>query len=961
MNVNIDRRLIEDYLPIEDISVEASSEPRTKGHISTMHIWRARRPLLACRAAIYAALVPDSQFAHSQREGRKQEDERAEVRKFIKALCQYPGSQLVVAEASNHILNSQASRLSMEANASITVEDILAGRAPRPRVLDMFAGGGAIPLESARLGCETFAVELNPVAYLIELCTVTFPQQFGPALASDVENWARKVLDETAKQVSDLFGSISRPHKRRESQQSLSYRESKTTKDEGLSVFVYYWTRTAPCPKPICRATVPLYRQTWLRRKGSGFIALKPELGRQKMRVRFRVVEASSEAALGFDPAEGSESSSTVCPFCKSTLEGDYVRNYGESNGFGQQLMCAVALNPDGAGKLYITDETVADRETETQMIAEERALRIEKELGNSSLDEVIPPTGNAGLATGNSYMYGILTFRQMFTSRQRLTLLTMAREIRRAHDLMLSEGVSAERAKAITTYLGLWLSRLTDRFNSLCRWENTSEKIQGLTSLKRFAMMWDFPEVNIFGGASGDAWGNLSYITEVIKQEGAYRLPTKCIRGSATDLTFDTGFFDAVITDPPYYDNESYSELSDVCYVWLRPTVGFLYPEHFASLLTPKKKECVAAAYRQGGKMAAKKFYEDSLFHSLQQAHRVTKPTGILVLVYAHKTTLGWSTLVDAIRRADYEVTEAWPLDTETKARVAHQGDAALASSIFLVARKRHGATIGKYEEVRPELGRIVQERVSALWDMGISGPDLLIASVGAGLRAFTRYASVEYANGDQVPAERFLAEVETVVLDAMMAKLSAAVGTSEGRYSLVGVDPPSRFYVLWRYTYRAEELEAGEAIIFANGTHVELEGPQGLSSGSNPLLQKKTSKNKSRYRLLDYGERGDDSKLGISSADGQPASLVDVLHRLLWLMERHPSGIGDFLTKANCNTDQLRIVAQALARPALKGSTVGEIATGTELASLTKLTANWRSVVDEEGPLFKAAAKRE
>jgi putative DNA methylase len=356
---------------------------------------------------------------------------------------------------------------------------------------------------------------------------------------------------------------------------------------------------------------------------------------------------------------------------------------------------------------------------------------------------------------------------------------------------------------------------------------------------------------------------------------------------------------------------------------------------------------------------MAAKKFYEDSLFHSLQQAHRVTKPSGVLVLVYAHKTTLGWSTLVDAIRRADYEVTEAWPMDTETKARVAHQGDAALASSIFLVARKRQGTAIGKYEEVRPELERIVQERVSALWDMGISGPDLLIASVGAGLRAFTRYASVEYANGDQVPAERFLAEVETVVLDAMMTKLSAEVG-SDGRYSLVGVDPASRFYVLWRYTYRAEELEAGEAIIFANGTHVELDGPHALSSGSNPLLQKKTSKNKSRYRLLDYTERGDDAKLGMSSADGQPASLVDVLHRLLWLMERHPSSVGDFLKKANPNTDQLRIVAQALARPALKGSTVSEIASGAELASLTKLTANWRSVVDEEGPLFKASSQR-
>jgi len=299
----------------------------------------------------------------------------------------------------------------------------------------------------------------------------------------------------------------------------------------------------------------------------------------------------------------------------------------------------------------------------------------------------------------------------------------------------------------------------------------------------------------------------------------------------------------------------------------------------------------------------------------------------------------------VDAIRRAEYEVTEAWPLDTEAKARVAHQGDAALASSIFLVARKREAGKVGKYDDVRPELEGIVHERVSTLWEMGISGPDLLIASVGAGLRAFTRYPNVQYANGEEVPAERFLAEVETAVLDAVLTKLSTEVGTIAGRYSLVGVDSASRFYILWRYTYRSEELDAGEAIIFANGTHVELDGLRGLSSGSRALIQKK----KNKYRLFDYTERGDDPTLGSPSEDGQPAPLIDSLHRMLWLMERHPSGIPDFLRDVRPNTEQMRLVAQALAGPALKGGELGEVATGSELAALTKLTANWRSVVED------------
>lgn len=939
-----DKRLIEDYLPIADISVEASGEPRTKGHISTLHIWRARRPLVACRAAVYGALVPKSQFVpNGGTEGQKKGLGRANAKNFVKTLCQYPGAATTVQEASRHIVEAHAKRLSREQGEAVSVEDIVAGRAPRPRVLDMFAGGGAIPLEAARLGCESYALDLNPVAYLIELCGVTFPQQFGTSLADDVEKWGRKILDETAKSVSDIFARIPRKTKSVVNKQHLlSIESSRPQKRDNLSIVAYYWTRTAPCPNPTCGAIVPLYRQTWLRRKESGYVALKPVPDRQSKLIRFRVVEGDSEADLGFDPSEGSEGSSTVCPFCRAALEGAYVRGYGNNTGFGQQLMCVIALNPEGSGKLYFTDESLAADEVERQAIAEERARPLEQELGNSSLDEQIPPTGNAGLATGNSYLYGITTFRQMFTPRQRYTLLTMAREIRRAYQAMINGGMETERAKAVATYLGIWLSRLTDRFNTLARWNNVGEKIESLSSMKRFAMMWDYPELNIFGGGSGDAWSNLQFITAAIRQEGAYRIPTKCVRGSATELPFDDGFFDAVVTDPPYYDNESYSELSDVCYVWLRPTIGFLYPDHFAGQLTPKKKECVAAAYRQGGKTAAKQFYEDSLFLSLQQAHRVTKAGGILVMVYAHKTTLGWSTLVDAIRRAGYEVSEAWPLDTEAKARVAHRGDAALASSIFLVARKRDGARTGNYEAVRPDLEEIVRERVETLWDMGISGADLVIASVGAGLRAFTRFARVEYANGEDVPAERFLTEVETVVLETILARLSNEVGGKGGH--LASLDTASRFYVLWRYAYGPAELDAGEAIIFANGTHVELDGQHGLTGGNDALVGKK----KSKYRLRDYAERGEIDKLGLAMESGRAAPLIDILHRILWLMEKRPTELGAFLSEAQPNREQLRLVAQALAGPALKGGELGDISPTAELSALGKLTANWQSVIE-------------
>jgi len=411
------------------------------------------------------------------------------------------------------------------------------------------------------------------------------------------------------------------------------------------------------------------------------------------------------------------------------------------------------------------------------------------------------------------------------------------------------------------------------------------------------------------------------------------------------------------VITDPPYYDNESYSELSDVCYVWLRSTIGFLYPEHFAGQLTPKKKECVAAAYRQGGKQQARNYYEDTLFQSLREAHRVTKPGGILIVVYAHKTTLGWATLVDALRRAGYEVAEAWPLITEQKSRVAHQGDAALASSIFLVARRREAPETGSYEDqVRQDLEKIVRERVDSLWKMGITGADLVIAAVGAGLRAFTKFSRVEYANGEEVPAEKFLAEVEGVVLETLLEKIFGVTGSG-----VAAVDGPSRFYVLWRYAYKAAEMEAGEAIVFTYGQNVELDGQNGLSSGSRALVEKK----KGKFRLRDFAERGDDEKLGMPKDDGKSAPLIDILHRILWLVENEPRKLNDFLDEARPDRERLRLVAQTLAGTALAGRKDDGpehtlATTPAEGAALKKLVANWRALIDQrlaarEGTLFE------
>lgn len=460
--------------------------------------------------------------------------------------------------------------------------------------------------------------------------------------------------------------------------------------------------------------------------------------------------------------------------------------------------------------------------------------------------------------------------------------------------------------------------------------------------------MVWDFAECALWGGATRSYELCLDWVIGPLENltDGTRTVIGRPTRGSATALRYSDGSFDAVITDPPYYDNVPYADISDFFYVWLKRSIGHLYPEHFATAGTPKKQEAVADATRHDGdKEKAVRAYEQMMAQSLAEAHRVLNPGGTLAVVYAHKTTLGWSTLVDAFRRAGFTVTEAWPLDTEMKSRLRGMDSAALASSIFLVGRKRDGsAGVGNYEDdVQPELRRIVRERVETLWDQGITGADLVIASVGAGLRAFTRYERVEYANGEEVPAERFLAEVEGVVLDVMLEQIAGKVARG-----VTAVDPASRFYVLWRYVYKAAAIEAGEAIVFTYGQHVELDGQKGLAAGRNPLVEKK----KSTYRLRDFTERGEDEKLGLPPENGQPgetAPLIDALHRVLWIMENRPRLMTEFLRESRVNRDQLRVLAQALSGPALKGGELGEVSGGRELAALTKLTANWKSVIED------------
>jgi putative DNA methylase len=848
----------------------------------------------------------------------------------------------------------------------VTVEDIEQGRVPRPKVLDMFAGGGAIPLEALRLGCEAHALELNPVAHIIELCTLVFPQKYGKpdptargetgptsakkeatwgGLAKEVRYWGEWVLKKVKAEIGDLYPLIPDPayKKKREPVKDIFGTEEDVPAGYLMPV-AYLWTRTVTCKNPTCKATVPLAKQTWLCKKKGRFVALRVVAPKGGKEVRFKVVEASTEKELGFDPDSGSKGGNVACPFCGTVNESDHVKVQGNLGAVGQQMMAAVGLRRGVKGKIYLAADDVLSQVPDDAKVTARTATLC----SSTGLSVPAEPTPDHIIGGGgNCQPYGFKSFGQLYSPRQMLSLLTFAAAVRQAEGEMAKVGYETNGRNAIMTYLGAMVDKLADFNSGQCTWNYTGGRGVGHTFTKQaLPMTWDFAETCPFNqeGASWPAIADdIPAAIEMLDTEKSISPIVQ--RGSAVSCPWPDASLDAVVTDPPYYDNIGYAILSDYFYVWLKRTIGHLYPEHFATESTPKKPEAVADSARYGGsKKTASAAYESMMAQAFAEANRMLKPGGPLVVVYAHKTTLGWATLVDALRKARFVVSEAWPLDTEMKARTMAMESAALATSIFLVARKRERIAKGSYEEVvHPELEAIVRERVDTLWDMGISGADLVIACVGAGLRAFTRFARVEYGNGDEVPAERFLLEVETVVLDSIFARLSKEVG-GKGT-SLAGVDPATRFYTLWRYTYRAADLDAGEAIIFANGTHVELDGASGMSSGADALVEKK----KGKYRLRDFTERGDDDDLGKPTDEGQAAPLVDVLHRVLWLMEHRPRELAAFLRETEPNREQLRLVAQALGGPALKGGEMADVSPTAELAALAKLTSNWRSVIED------------
>ncbi len=828
------QRFIEGSFPVQEVSIESAREKNIRhGHISTLHIWWARRPLASSRATSYAALIPLPDDI----------DEWNKRRQFIIEFSRWENSlnQSMIEKAREDILKANGGK--------------------PPMVLDPFAGGGAIPLEALRLGCETYAGDYNPVAVLILKCTLEYPQKYGRPkkvkaddwtgaekivnpLLEDVKKWGKRVLEETKKEIGKFYPP-----------------------DEDGSIPVgYIWARTIPCQNPACSAEIPLMRQYWLAKKDNKKVSLFPYVdGRE---ARFKIVGTGYEPMPpDFDPTNGTVSKAVAtCPVCGSVVDANTTRSLFREGKSGQRMAAVVLHRPGTNGKRYriATDKDVKTFQKAEEYLEEKRG-RLMAEWGMDPVpDEPLPPVGTLGFRIQR---YDMNAWGDLFNARQKLALITFVEKVRKTHGKMLWEGYEGEYAKAVVSYLALTISRMSDFESVLGAWHPQWEFSTHVFARQALPMSWDYSELNLFSLILTGTWNSmhrqiLRVIEDVSKMNST---PVTISQSSATSLPYPDNYFDAVFTDPPYYDNVPYSYLSDFFYVWLKRTVGDIYPEMFSTPLTPKRDEIVAYSNGPGGFEEGKQFFENMLKKSFQEIHRVLKPNGIATIVYAHKSTSGWETLINSLLDSGLVMTGAWPINTEMTARLRANQSAALASSIYIIARKMARQPTGFYNNVQEELNQHLNRKLERLWEERISGADFFIAAIGSAIEVFGKYEKVMDYEGNIVRADRLLEEVSRIATDYAVRQILHNGFSGE-------ISDLCRFYVLYRWNYGEARVKFDEARKLAQSCSIDL--PKEWTRGGF------IRKDKEYIRVIGPQER--------RLEDLSNSGLIDVLHGVLLLWEK-------------------------------------------------------------------------
>ncbi|MGH9436323.1 MAG: DUF1156 domain-containing protein [Terriglobia bacterium] len=838
------KRLIETDLPIKRISEHARKEKSIRhGHISTLHIWWARRPLAACRAVICASLWPDPTDPICPQRFRNESSRlitkfarNAITDRQLAAHCSHDNWVKWQALASARQLDPQnethwnALRTALldfiadfsdwdnatvveylETSQALTqaAHEALGGDAnTSPLVVDPFAGGGSIPLEALRVGADAFASDLNPVAVLLNKVLLEYVPKFGDKLAEEVRKWGEWVEGEAKRELGRFYPD--------------DCSEAKPT--------AYVWARTilsegpSPFAEPI---EVPLIRSMWLSKKKGREFALgweRRQDGQIKTETRSVIFADGTNQIVRrpilkvFRPKSVSDvehgtsrGGAATCPITGYTTPVENVRKQLEKRRGGAsdaRMLCVVTAKAHETGKNY---RIATDQDIDATNAASDE-LRRRPFLDDSSISLV--PDGKLNHLRGffNVVLYGMTTWGDLFTPRQALVLTTLTRLVR-GIEAKFDSKQDAGLSTAVRACLGLAVSRHADINASLAMWHTTRELITHVFGRQALPMVWDFAEANSFSDASGSFSGGVDWIARVIAQQ---RIPKSGTveQASATCHPLPADAAEAVVTDPPYYAAIPYADLSDFFYSWLKRSVGDLYPELFGAELSPKEQECVSLSHRAAMyRNKDKNWFESTMRLACAECRRYTKPSGIGVFVFANKETSGWEAMLGALVSSGWIITAAWPIDTEMGTRLRARNSAVLASSVHLVCRPRGAADdpsqtseVGDWRDVLAELPKRIEEWMPRLASEGIVGADAIFACLGPALEIFSRYAHVEKASGEIVTLNEYLEYVWAAVAKEALSMIFVGGDAT-------GLEEDARLTAMWLWTLSTGvEGEVGE-----------------------------------------------------------------------------------------------------------------------------------------------------
>ncbi|TRO22484.1 DUF1156 domain-containing protein [Ectopseudomonas mendocina] len=781
------KKLIEVALPLDAINVAAAREKSIRhGHPSTLHLWWARRPLAAARAVIFAQMVNDPGFERHLGRGVNKEKAAAERERLFKiieelVLWENTNNEEVLERARAEIWKSW--RETCELNKGHPQAAELFNPEKLPGFHDPFAGGGALPLEAQRLGLESYASDLNPVAVTINKAMIEIPPKFagrapvGPeidankgskkratrdafedwsgakGLAEDVRRYGSWMREEAQKRIGHLYPQIEVTAEMVAERPDLAQYQG-----QKLTVIAWLWARTVKSPNPaFSHAEVPLASTFILSSKVGKESYVEPVVDGDSYRFTVKVGTPPASAKDG-TKASG-RGANFSCLLSQTPISGDYIKEEGKAGRMGARLMAIVAEGQ--RGRLYISPTS-------------------EHEAVPGGVAPQWKPAGDipTRMTGGNCTPYGMTTWGDLFTSRQLVALDTFSDLVKESiarvrEDAMLAgmvdDGLGLDQggvgatayAQAVGVYLAFAVDKAADRNTTLCAWESKMDRMRNTFGRQALPMVWDYVETNPIGGAGGDIFGTVYSLWEVLDRlsHGDAGLAMQ-----ADAQTQSVSQNKLISTDPPYYDNIGYADLSDFFYVWLRRSLRSIYPSLYATLAVPKAEELVATTHRHGSKDKAEIFFLDGMTAAMHNLAEQGHPAFPVTIYYAFKqaetkaeagtSSTGWETFLAAVLKAGFALTGTWPMRTELSNRMIGAGTNALASSIVLVCRPRatEAPTVSRRDFIR-ELNATLPEALADMTRGGINSPvapvDLSQAIIGPGMEVFSKYSAVIEANG--------------------------------------------------------------------------------------------------------------------------------------------------------------------------------------------------------------------